>query len=226
MLLTFNKVSYSYDKVRDVLKEISFNIDSGEKVALLGLNGAGKSTLMLLCNGLLLPTKGEIKVNGISTKSKDLREIRKKIGLVFQNPDDQLFMHTVKEDVAFGPRNMNLSDEEVEDRVQKALELTNTVMLADQHPFDLSGGQKKSVSIATVLSMKPDLIVMDEPTSGLDYLATQNFIDIVKSLDNSMILSTHDMELAKCLCQRAIVLEKGEIIYDGSISDVPYPFFS
>lgn len=223
MLLTFNNVFYSYDKTHNVLKGINFNIDRGEKVALLGLNGAGKSTLMLLTNGLLLPSEGEVTVNGISTKSKELREIRKTVGLVFQNPDDQLFMHTVKEDIAFGPRNMNLTEEEIETRVEKALRLTATENLADCHPFVLSGGQKKSVSIATVLSMNPELIVMDEPTSGLDYKATQNFIDIVESLAQSVILSTHDMELAKRLCSRALVLKNGELIYDGPISEVAYP---
>ncbi|MCH5227900.1 MAG: ABC transporter ATP-binding protein [Muribaculaceae bacterium] len=223
MLLTFRNVYYSYDKNLDVLKGIDFSIGTGEKVALLGLNGAGKSTLMLLTNGLLIPTKGEVLVNGLSTNSKNIGEIRKTVGLVFQNPDDQLFMHTVKDDVAFGPRNMNLSENEVEERVEKALRLTGTGHLASWHPFDLSGGQKKSVSIATVLSMEPELIVMDEPTSGLDYMATQNFVEIVESLSNSIILSTHDMDLARRLCTRAIVLKSGEFIYDGDIASVPYP---
>lgn len=223
MLLTFKDVFYSYDKTNNVLKGINFNIGKGEKVALLGLNGAGKSTLMLLCNGLLLPTEGDVTVNEISTKSKGIGEIRKAIGLVFQNPDDQLFMHTVKEDVAFGPRNMNLSEEEIENRVREALQLTGTENLADSHPFDLSGGQKKSVSIATVLSMRPELIVMDEPTSGLDYRATRNFVEIVESINNTVLLSTHDLELAKHLCSRALVLKNGELIYDGLTSEVPYP---
>ena len=223
MLLTFKDVYYSYDKANNVLKGINLNIDKGEKVALLGLNGAGKSTLMLLCNGLLLPSRGDVMVNEISTKSKEIGEIRKTVGIVFQNSDDQLFMHTVREDVAFGPRNMNLSEEEIEKRVQEALKLTGTENLADSHPIDLSGGQKKSVSIATVLSMKPELIVMDEPTSGLDYRASRNFVEIVESLDTSMLLSTHDLELAKHLCSRALVLKNGELIYDGVISEVPYP---
>lgn len=222
-LLNFNNVYYSYDKTNNVLKGVSFTINQGEKVVLLGLNGAGKSTLMLLTNGLLLPTEGEVLVNGLNTKSKDLKEIRKTVGLVFQNPDDQLFMHTVRDDVAFGPRNMNLTEEEINARVSKALKITGTENLSDRHPFDLSGGQKKSVSIATVLSMEPELIVMDEPTSGLDYRATQNFIEIVKSLDNSVILSTHDMELARNLCSRALVLQNGELTYDGPIEEVPYP---
>lgn len=223
MLLSFDNVWFSYDKTNEVLKGINFKIQEGEKVALLGLNGSGKSTTMLLCNGLLLPTGGEVKVNGISTKSKEIGEIRKTVGLVFQNPDDQLFMHTVIEDVAFGPRNMNLPEEEVKIRVERALERTGTMDLADRHPFDLSGGQKKSVSIATVLSMQPELIVMDEPTSGLDYRATRNLIDIVESLHNSFIISTHDLDVAMRLCERALVLKSGELVYDGLLSECHYP---
>lgn len=224
MLLSFNNVFFSYNKSDFALKGINFNIEYGEKVALLGLNGAGKSTLMLLTNGLLLPSQGEVLINGRNTKSKEIGEIRKAVGLVFQNPDDQLFMNTVREDVAFGPRNMNLSEEEVNLRVDEALRLTGTENLAKKHPFDLSGGQKKSVSIATVLSMNPDLIVMDEPTSGLDWKATNNFMNIVNNLDKSLIISTHDFDLAKQLCSRALVLKNGELFYDGSISEVNYPF--
>ena len=223
MLLSFNDVDFSYDKSHKVLKGINFNVRKEEKIALLGLNGAGKSTLMLLTNGLLLPSKGDVIVKGMNTKSKEITEIRKTVGLVFQNPDDQLFMHTVKDDVAFGPRNMNLTEEEVGIRVENALRLTKTKDLANRHPFDLSGGQKKSVSIATVLAMEPELIVMDEPTSGLDYMATQNFVEIVESLSNAMIISTHDIELAKRLCTRAIIIKEGEISYDGDISRLSYP---
>ncbi|MCH5234722.1 MAG: ABC transporter ATP-binding protein [Muribaculaceae bacterium] len=196
------------------MKDISFSIDRGEKVALLGLNGAGKSTLMLHTNGLLIPSKGNVWVKGMNTKSKSVNEIRKTVGIVFQEADDQLFMPTVYDDVAFGPRNMKLSQEEVERRVHRALELTNTEDLAQRSPFELSGGQKKSVSIATVLSMNPELIVFDEPTSSLDYIAVKNFIDIIKSLPQSILLSTHDLELAKQLCHRAIILEEGKIIKD------------
>lgn len=214
MLLSFENVSFSYPGSAEVLKDISFSIDRGEKVALLGLNGAGKSTLMLHTNGLLIPSKGNVWVKGMNTKSKSVNEIRKTVGIVFQEADDQLFMPTVYDDVAFGPRNMKLSQEEVERRVHRALELTNTEDLAQRSPFELSGGQKKSVSIATVLSMNPELIVFDEPTSSLDYIAVKNFIDIIKSLPQSILLSTHDLELAKQLCHRAIILEEGKIIKD------------
>lgn len=215
MLLSFENVFFSYPNSEEVLRNISFSISSGEKVALLGLNGAGKSTLMLHTNGLLIPSKGNVCVKGMNTKSKSINEIRKTVGIVFQDPNDQLFMPTVYDDVAFGPRNMKLSQEEVERRVRRALELTNTEELAMRSPYELSGGQKKSVSIATVLSMNPELIVFDEPTSGLDYKATENFIEIVKSLPQAILLSTHDLELAKNLCERAIVLKNGKIIRDS-----------
>lgn len=223
LLLSFSHVSFSYDKSLEVLKDITFTLHKGEKVALLGLNGAGKSTLMLHINGLLVPDKGRVLINGFDTSSKSVYEIRKLVGLVFQNPDDQLFMPTVKDDVAFGPRNMNLSPEEVEERVNEALEITHTKSLENRMPFELSGGQKKAVSIATVLSMTPELIVFDEPTSGLDYEATNNFISIVKSLPQATLISTHDIDLAKFLCQRAIVLKNGEISYDGDIQSLNYP---
>ena len=223
MLLSFQNVSFNYNKSIQALKNITFNLNEGEKVALLGLNGSGKSTLMLQTNGLLLPSEGNVIVKGMDTRSKSLREIRKIVGLVFQNPDEQLFMHTVKDDVAFGPRNMKLPEKVIEERVVEAMRVTNTLELSDRHPFDLSGGQKKSVSIATVLSMRPELIVMDEPTSDLDYKATNNFIDIALSLPQAMLISTHDMDLAKKVCSRAIVLDKGRLIYDGSMQDVRYP---
>lgn len=217
MLLSFSEVSFSYDKKHEVLKNISFSMKNGEKIALLGLNGAGKSTLLLHTNGLLLPSKGIVSVNGLETNSKMVKEIRKKVGIVFQNSDDQLFMPTVKDDVAFGPRNMDLSKEEINNRVEAALRLTKTLDLADRMPFELSGGQKKSVAIATVLSMSPELIVFDEPTSGLDYEATNNFISILHSLSQGCIISTHDYELAKKTCERVIFLEKGEIKFDGDL---------
>lgn len=219
MLLSFENVSFSYPNSGKVLENINFSIDQGEKVALLGLNGAGKSTLILHTNGLLLPTKGDVWVKGLNSKSNALKEIRKTVGIVFQEADDQLFMPTVYDDVAFGPRNMNLSEEEVRKRVEEALEITNTKELSKKSPFELSGGQKKSVSIATVLSMKTELLVLDEPTSCLDYKAKHNFIQIVQNLPQTILLSTHDLDLAKTLCNRVILLEKGKIAKDIAIAD-------
>lgn len=223
MLLKFQDVSFSYPNSKEVLKHISFTLNKGEKVALLGLNGSGKSTLMLHTNGLLLPTEGEVSVNGRNTRSKSLKEIRKTVGIVFQEADDQLFMPTVFDDVAFGPRNMKLSEEEIQERVNNALMVTKTLEFADRSPYELSGGQKKLVSIATVLSMSPELLVFDEPTSNLDYEATRNFIEIAEHLPQAMLISTHDIELAKKLCNRAIVLDKGSLISDTAISSLSYP---
>ena len=224
-LLSFEDVCFSYDGNNRVLKHISFTLNKGERVALLGLNGSGTSTLILHTNGLLQPKEGNVRVDGIDTRSKELPAIRKKVGLVFQNPDDQLFMPTVKEDVAFGPLNMQLSEEEVEQRVNHALRITGTEHLALKFPYELSGGQKKSVSIATVLSMNPELLVMDEPSSGLDYAATRNLIEILKSLPQAMLISTHDMELARELCSRALLLENGALVYDAPLESLNYPPF-
>lgn len=216
MLLEFRDVSFTYDTRQKVLDGVSFSISEGEKVALLGLNGAGKSTLLLHTNGLLKPTEGRVLINGKDTGSKkNLREIRKEVGLVFQNPDDQLFMPTVWDDVAFGPQNMGLSREEVASRVEDALRATGTMALSGRSPMELSGGQKKSVSIATVLSMRPTLLVMDEPTSGLDREAVMQFEEIVKSLDQAFLISTHDEALARRLCSRVIYLEAGRVGYEG-----------
>lgn len=223
MLLSFKDVRFSYNKSEEILKGITLDIREGEKVALLGLNGSGKSTLMLHINGLLKPSSGTVSINGKNTDSKEISVIRQTVGIVFQNPDDQLFMPTVREDVAFGPLNMKLTMEEVNIRVNRALEITGTLELADRAPFELSGGQKKAVSIATVLSMTPKLLVLDEPTSGLDYMAEQNFIKIIDSLPQAILMSTHDIVLAKKLCTRAIILDKGKIIYDGNISEMNYP---
>ena len=222
-LLTFQDVSFSYHHSKEALKNISFSMREGEKVALLGLNGSGKSTLMLHTNGLLTPTSGEVAVKGISTKSKSLKEIRRTVGIVFQNPDDQLFMPTVWDDIAFGPENMNLTKEEIDQRVYDALNNTNTLELKDLSPFQLSGGQKKNVAIATVLSMMPELLVMDEPTSGLDYMATKNILQILKKIPHAILISTHDIEFAMNLCNRAILLVNGELKYDGDISNITYP---
>ena len=209
-----------------MLRDISFSIEKGEKVALVGLNGSGKSTLLLHSNGLLLPDRGTVIVNGTTVTSMTLDAARRAVGMVFQNADDQLFMPTVEADVAFGPRNMGLPEEEIRKRVEKALKQTGTLDLKDRAPFHLSGGQKKMVSIATVLSMEPEILVFDEPTSGLDFAAEAQFIGIVDRLPHTILMSTHDMELARRLCTRAILMDSGVIAYDGPIDTLPYPLVS
>ena len=224
--LEFQDVSFSYPGGHEVLRDISFSIEKGEKVALVGLNGSGKSTLLLHTNGLLIADSGTVSVNGKVIDRKNVEECRKSVGMVFQNADDQLFMPTVEADVAFGPRNMGLPEEEIKRRVEKALRQTGCSELKDRAPFHLSGGQKKMASIATVLAMEPSILVFDEPTSGLDFAAEAQFIGIVDRLPHTILMSTHDMDLARRLCTRAILMDRGSIAYDGPIDTLPYPLIS
>lgn len=206
-----------------MLRHVSFKIMPGEKVALVGLNGSGKSTLLLHTNGLLIADSGTVAVNGKVIDRKSVDECRKSVGMVFQNADDQLFMPTVEADVAFGPRNMGLKEEEVKKRVEEALRITGCTKFRENAPFHLSGGQKKMASIATVLSMRPDILIFDEPTSGLDFAAEAQFIGIVDRLPHTMLMSSHDMDLVKRLCTRAILMDHGTITYDGPTDTLPYP---
>ncbi len=221
--LRFNDVCFSYPGGQEVLRHVSFEIGQGEKVALVGLNGSGKSTLLLHANALLTPASGTVEVNGTVIDRRNAAEARKAVGMVFQNSDDQLFMPTVEADVAFGPRNMGLDAAEVDRRVDSALARTGCTELRHRPPFQLSGGQKRMVSIATVLSMNPGILVFDEPTSGLDFAARAQFIGIVDRLPHTMLMSSHDMELVARLCTRAIVMHRGRITYDGPVDTLPYP---
>ena len=224
--LEFNDVCFSYPGGHEVLRHISFSIQPGEKVALVGLNGSGKSTLLLHTNGLLIADSGTVSVNGEVIDRKSVVECRKSVGMVFQNADDQLFMPTIEADVAFGPRNMGLKEDEVKSRVDEALRITGCSSFRDRAPFHLSGGQKKMASIATVLSMRPDILVFDEPTSGLDFAAEAQFIGIVDRLPHTMLMSSHDMDLIRRLCTRAILMDHGAIAYDGPTDTLPYPLIS
>ncbi|MBD5263117.1 MAG: ABC transporter ATP-binding protein [Bacteroides sp.] len=224
--IEFQNVSFSYPGGHEALRNVSFSIEKGEKVALVGLNGSGKSTLLLHTNGLLTADSGEVLVNGTPIGPKTVDKARQSVGMVFQNADDQLFMPTVEADVAFGPRNMGLSEEEIQQRVEKALRQTGCLELKDRAPFHLSGGQKKMASIATVLSMEPEILVFDEPTSGLDFAAEAQFIGIADRLPHSILMSTHNMQLARRLCTRAILMDHGSIAYDGPIDTLPYPLIS
>lgn len=224
--IEFQNISFSYPGGTPVLRDISFSIEKGEKVALVGLNGSGKSTLLLHTNGLLMADSGTVLINVTAITPKTVGHARQAVGMVFQNADDQLFMPTVEADVAFGPRNMRLSEEEIKRRVEKALKQTGCLELKDRAPFHLSGGQKKMASIATVLSMEPEILVFDEPTSGLDFAAEAQFISIADRLPHTILMSTHDMDLARRLCSRAILMDRGSIAYDGPIDTLPYPLIS
>lgn len=214
--LQFDRVGYRYPGGREALRNVSLRITHGEKVALAGANGSGKSTLLLLAAGLLLPTEGEVSVGGIGLTPRTLPLVRQTVGLVFQNPDHQLFMPTVEEDVAFGPANMGLTPEEIETRVTAALEATGALHLRKEPPHRLSGGQKRSAAIATVLAMEPSVLVLDEPTSDLDPRARRQTLGLLKRFSHTMLAATHDMELVRELCPRMIILRDGEIAADGA----------
>ena len=212
--IQFSDVHYSYPGGHEALRGVTFRISHGEKVALLGLNGAGKSTILLHTNGLILPSSGEVNIGGIPVTKKTAPQVRRAVGMIFQNPDDQLFMPTVEEDVAFGPVNMGLETAEVERRVAEALARAGAAGLERRSPFQLSGGQKKSVALATVLSMEPDILVMDEPTAELDMLARRRVVRVVESFSHTCLIATHDLDLARELCPRSILIDGGRVAAD------------
>lgn len=212
--IEFKDVHYSYPSGVEALKGVSFRIGHGEKVALLGRNGAGKSTLLLQTNGLLMPASGTVDIGGVKVTRKTLPIVRQSVGMVFQNPDDQLFMPTVEEDVAFGPLNMRLPPEDVEKRVEEALRMVGCEDLRRRQPSRLSGGQRRRVAIATVLSMYPSVLVLDEPTSNLDWGAREQLIEILEGFGHTCLVATHDLDLIRRLCPRTIVIDDGRILAD------------
>lgn len=197
------------------LSDISFRITHGQSVAVVGANGAGKSTLLLHLNGCLTPTSGEVRIGDYPVTGKTLCAVRRSVGMVFQDPDDQLFMPTVFDDVAFGPLNLGLPPDEVKSRVQKALEDVGAGHLADRAPHHLSGGEKRAVSIATVLSMRPDILVMDEPTSHLDPRSRRLLIAQLKGFEHTRIIATHDLDLVMDVCEQTIILKDGRMHAQG-----------
>lgn len=213
--IQFKDVHFSYPRGAEVLHGINFRITHGEHVALLGLNGSGKSTLLLQINGLLMPTQGEVIVGDIPVTPNTLRIVRQTVGMVFQNSDDMLFMPTIREDVEFGPRNMGLPEEEIRRRCDGALDAVGLLKMADRPAFSLSGGQRRAAAIASVLSMEPDILVLDEPSANLDARARRQLIDIVARFRHTVLLATHDTEMALELCPRSLVIDDGRIIADA-----------
>lgn len=213
-------LEFSYPDSTHALLGISFKIKHGESVAIVGANGAGKSTLLLHLNGYLTPTTGQVRIGDFPLTKETIQEVRRTVGMVFQDPDDQLFMSTVYDDVAFGPLNLGLPVEEVDTRVQKALETVGVAHLKDRPPHRLSSGQKRRVAIATVLSMTPDILVMDEPTAGLDPQARRQLINLLRTFKHSKIIATHDLDMVMDLCERTIILHDGKIKADGPTSEI------
>jgi len=211
---------YVYPDGTPGIRGICFRITHGESVAIVGENGAGKSTLLLHLNGYLLPTHGTLRIGDYPLTKKNLKAVRRTVGMVFQDADDQLFMPTVYDDVAFGPLNLGLPVEEVETVVLRALETMGVSHLKDRPPYKLSGGEKRSVAIASVLSMSPDILVMDEPTSGLDPKARRRLIEQLKTFKHTKIIAGHDLDMAVDVCERTIVIHQGGVTADGPTLDL------
>lgn len=214
-LVELSDVAHVYPDGTTALDGVSFRIAHGEAVAIVGANGAGKSTLIHHLNGHLTATRGEVRIGDVPVTKDTLAAIRRAVGLVFQDADDQLFMPTVGEDVAFGPANQGLAPAEVESRVRSALARVGIAGLRDRPPYRLSGGEKKRAAIAGVLAMAPDVLVMDEPTGGLDPQGRRQLIALLAGFSHTRIFTTHDLDLVLSLCPRTIVLAHGRVRADG-----------
>jgi cobalt/nickel transport system ATP-binding protein len=219
-VLDVRGLAYAYPDGHQALYGVDVQVHSGERVALLGPNGAGKTTLVLHLNGILTAGAGTVVISGLSVVRENLQEVRRRVGIVFQDPDDQLFMPTVHDDVAFGPANLGLSGAALERRVIEALDRVGMADYVDRPPHHLSFGQRRRVAVATVLAMEPEILVLDEPSSNLDPASRRELADIVRSLDVTVLMVTHDLPYAMELCPRSVVLSDGVIVADGSTYDV------
>ena len=219
-VLDLRQVAYAYPGGHQALYGVDLHVHPGERVALLGPNGAGKTTLVLHLNGILTPGHGSVRVSGLPVTPENLLEVRRRVGIVFQDPDDQLFMPTVRDDVAFGPANLGLRGAELEARVSEALAAVEVGDLAVRAPHHLSFGQRRRVAIATVLAMRPEILVLDEPSSNLDPASRRELADILRSLDVTILMVTHDLPYAVELCDRSVVLSEGTIVRDGPTREV------
>jgi cobalt/nickel transport system ATP-binding protein len=218
--ISVRDLGFAYPDGTQALDGVAFEVGHGEAIAVVGANGAGKSTLLLHLNGLLTPQRGSVDIGGIPVTKGTLPEIRRTVGMVFQDPDDQLFMPTVAEDVGFGPLNLGLPPEAVAARVAAALSRVGAEHLAERPPYRLSGGEKRAVAIATVLAMEPNVLVMDEPSSGLDPRARRRLLGLLEGFEHTRIIATHDLDLAAELCTRTIVMGGGRVLADRPTSEV------
>ena len=218
-MIEFQNVSFSYDGAHPVVENLSFTINKGETVGLIGANGAGKSTIMKLLLGLLIG-KGRITVDGLSLSKQNIPSIRQKIGFVLQDSDNQMFMPTVYEDMIFGPRNYGLSKEETERRVDEVLNRLNLQDLKHRYNHKISGGEKRMAAIATILAMEPETILMDEPSTALDPVNRRTVINTINALPQTKLIASHDLDMILDTCQRVILLSRGKIVADGSAESI------
>ncbi|WP_436701159.1 energy-coupling factor ABC transporter ATP-binding protein [Nocardioides sp. BYT-33-1] len=223
-VLDIRDLAFAYPDGHQALFGVDLHVHRGERVALLGPNGAGKTTLVLHLNGILSGETGHgagsVAVSGLPVTKKNLLEIRRRVGVVFQDPDDQLFMGSVRADVAFGPANLGLKGAALERRVLDALDRVGMADFADRPPHHLSFGQRRRVAVATVLAMEPEILVLDEPSSNLDPASRRELADILRALDVTLLMVTHDLPYALELCPRSVVLNDGRVVADGRTYDV------
>lgn len=214
-VLDLRGVAFAYPDGHQALFGVNLHVHAGERVALLGPNGAGKTTLVLHLNGILRAGAGSVTVSGMPVGADTMLDIRRRVGVIFQDPDDQLFMPSVRDDVAFGPANLGLGREEIKERVEVALRAVGMLDFADRPPHHLSFGQRRRVAVATVLAMRPEILVLDEPSSNLDPAARRELAEILDSLGVTLLMVTHDLPYALQLCERAVILSRGVIVADG-----------
>jgi cobalt/nickel transport system ATP-binding protein len=219
-VLDVRELAFAYPDGHQALFGVDLHVHRGERVALLGPNGAGKTTLVLHLNGILTAGRGSVSVSGLPVAKEHLREIRRRVGVVFQDPDDQLFLGTVRQDVAFGPANLGLKGPALDRRVMDALDRVGMADFADRPPHHLSYGQRRRVAVATVLAMEPEILVLDEPSSNLDPASRRELADILRSLDVTVLMVTHDLPYALELCPRSVVLSEGVVVADRPTFDV------
>jgi len=211
---------YRYPDATPALDGVTFRITHGEAVGIVGANGAGKSTLLMHLTGCLFARSGSVRIGDHALTRRNLKQARGRIGMIFQDPDDQLFMPTVYDDVAFGPLNQGVPAEEIEAIVERALETVGALHLKGRPPYKLSGGEKRRVAIATVLAMSPDILIMDEPSTGLDPRARRQLIALLKTFEHTKIIATHDLDLVLDLCERTIILHQGKVAADGKTLEI------
>jgi cobalt/nickel transport system ATP-binding protein len=219
-VIEFREVFFRYPDGTAALKGVSFRIIHGESVGIVGANGAGKSTLLQHLNGCLLPTSGQVTIGDLTLTAATRGEIRRKVGSVFQNPDDQLFMPTVFDDVAFGPLNLGLDEARVRERVESALSRVNGLALRNKPPHHLSAGEKSAVAIAAVMAMEPDILAMDEPAANLDPRSRRSLIGLLRTFRHSKLVASHDLDLILDVCERCIVIGEGRVVADGPSEDI------
>ena len=222
LAIEVDNITFTYPDGHEVLKGLSCTIKVGEKVALIGPNGAGKSTLMSHLNGVAIASSGRVAIDGMEINKDNLKKIRRSIGIVFQDPDDQLFCPTVFDDVAFGPLNLGLSRDEIAQRVEEALDTVGLNGFEERSSYHLSFGERKRLALATVLSYQPDILVFDEPSTNMDPLNRRKMIDWLQQTDKTVLLCTHDLDIALDVCDRCLVLADGRIVADGPASEVLY----